>query len=249
RPLLTLTYAQSLDGKIAAAGRRPLRLSGRESMIMTHALRAKHDAILVGVGTVLADDPQLNVRLLPPPAPSASSSGLQHGRVAWPSPLPLILDTHLRLPVSSRLLSNHRAGTGRQPLIFGAALELPHPAHPEMRARKARLSEAGAEVLELPLLETGLSLLHLLQTLHARGITSLMVEGGQRVLSSFLAQGLLDLLVVTVAPVMVGPDGVGFVRETGPARGRVPRLSGVRTQVFGRDAVMALVPEVLEEQR
>ncbi|KZO96351.1 hypothetical protein CALVIDRAFT_113718 [Calocera viscosa TUFC12733] len=308
RPHVTLTYAQSLDGKIAAAHGRPLKLSGRESWMMTHLLRSKHDAILVGVGTVLADDPQLNVRLLPlpPPTPAAAATTTSTSPDAadpstshstspaassitpalapaptWPTPLPLILDTHLRLPPSSLLLRNHTSGTGRQPWVFCAALELPHPAHPELRSRKARLSEQGAEVFELPLLgafalpppslglradvacmrmaETGLSLPSLLAHLHSRGIRSLMVEGGQRVIFSFLSQGLFDLLIVTVAPTLVGPEGVGFARRGvlgGGAAGAVgdigkglgeglgvPRLRSIATEVFGRDAVMAMVPE------
>ncbi|MCB0123506.1 MAG: GTP cyclohydrolase II, partial [Caldilineaceae bacterium] len=90
-PFVTLSYAQSLDGSIAAADGTPLRISGERAMTLTHMLRAAHDAILVGVGTVLADDPQLTVRL-----------------VAGSDPQPILLDTHLRTPVTARCLRNPR---------------------------------------------------------------------------------------------------------------------------------------------
>ena len=91
RPRVTLTYAQSLDGSIAARAGLPLVLSGAASMRYTHQLRAAHDAILVGIGTVLSDDPQLNVRL-----------------VEGPSPRPIILDSELRCPLTARCLEASR---------------------------------------------------------------------------------------------------------------------------------------------
>lgn len=90
-PFVTLTYAQSLDGSIASATGLPLALSGPQAMTLTHALRATHDAILVGIGAVLADDPQLTVRL-----------------VAGPHPQPVVLDSHLRFPPQARLLQHPR---------------------------------------------------------------------------------------------------------------------------------------------
>ena len=85
RPRVTLTYAQSLDGSITARSGAPLSLSGAESLHYTHQLRAAHDAILVGIGTVLSDDPRLDVRL-----------------VTGPSPRPIVLDSELRCPVTAR---------------------------------------------------------------------------------------------------------------------------------------------------
>ncbi|MBK8049220.1 MAG: GTP cyclohydrolase II [Anaerolineales bacterium] len=90
-PFVTISYAQSLDGSIAAATGKPLTLSGRTAMTVTHALRAVHDAILVGVGTVIADDPRLTVRL-----------------VAGPDPQPVVLDSQLRLPPNAQVLNHPR---------------------------------------------------------------------------------------------------------------------------------------------
>jgi len=175
RPLVTLSYAQSLDGSIAARRGSPLRLSGPESMAMTHRLRAAHDGILVGIGTVLADDPRLNVRLA-------------DGR----DPQPVLLDSHLRIPLGARLLS------GSCPPWIAA---LPG-ADPQ---KQAQLEGCGARVLGLPPdQDKRISLPALLGCLAELGIGSLMVEGGARVIASFLSQGLVDHLVLTVAPVIVG---------------------------------------------
>jgi 3,4-dihydroxy 2-butanone 4-phosphate synthase/GTP cyclohydrolase II len=90
-PFVTVSYAQSLDGSIAASSGHPLALSGRTSLTLTHALRSAHDAILVGIGTILADDPRLTVRM-----------------VAGPDPQPVVLDSHLRFPQTARLLDHPR---------------------------------------------------------------------------------------------------------------------------------------------
>lgn len=122
---LTLTYAQSLDGKVAPAPGQQLRLSGETSMTLTHALRQVHDAILVGIGTVLSDDPRLNVRLV---------SG---GR----DPQPVILDSSLRCPVTCQLFT--RAG-GRRPMIFTRPLS-----RPEQLEKKKHMIQLGAQVIEV----------------------------------------------------------------------------------------------------
>lgn len=175
RPLVTLSYAQSLDGSVAAAPGQPLALSGPEAMAFTHQLRAEHDAILVGIGTVLADNPRLTVRL---------ASG--------PDPQPVVLDSQLRLPLDASLLRHPRppwiAATGR--------------ADP---GRQAALETAGARVLRLPADDSGrVNLPALLAALADAGIKTLMVEGGSAVITSFLSARLVDRLVLTLAPRLVG---------------------------------------------
>jgi len=125
RPSVTLSYAQSLDGSIAARSREPLTLSGVESMRMTHQLRAAHDAILVGIGTVLADNPRLTVRLVP-------------GK----SPQPVVLDSHLCLPLNANLLN-------LPPSPWIAALE-----GADLQRRVA-LEARGGRVFHLPADEDG----------------------------------------------------------------------------------------------
>ncbi len=202
RPFVTLTYAQSLDGSIAARRGAPLPLSGPEAMQLTHQLRADHQAILVGIGTVLADDPRLTVRLAP-----------------GTSPQPVIVDSHLRFPLSARLLIE-----GRRPIIAAAATA--------SAARQQALESAGARVVRLPEDAAGkVDLAALLAWLRRQGYASLMVEGGAAIITSFLTQGLVDRLVVTVVPVLVG--GLAAVASL-PQIARL-RQSGLRQ--FGDDVV------------
>ncbi len=185
RPYVTLSYAQSLDGCIAARPGHPLALSCRESQVMTHALRAAHDAILVGIGTVLADDPSLTVRL-----------------VSGANPQPVILDSRLRFPLYAKLLRQN----GLPPWIVTS--------HMADHDRQAALERAGARVFRLPTGPHRLiDLAALLELLGNQGIASLMVEGGAQVITNFLASRQVDQLVITIAPVVVG--GVRVVDSFG----------------------------------
>jgi 3,4-dihydroxy 2-butanone 4-phosphate synthase/GTP cyclohydrolase II len=212
-PFVTLSYAQSLDGSIAAARGEPLALSGPHSMTLTHALRSAHDAILVGVGTVLADDPRLTVRL-----------------VAGPDPQPIVLDTHLRTPVTAGLL-NHPSGLWIATSDAGSA-----KAADLRESAKVRLLEVGTQKdgrIDLP------ALLHELGRL---GIRSVMVEGGAQVLGSFLTEQLAQAAVITVVPRFVGGlPAVGAPKGGGGALfavGRNPALEGVSYTPAGADLVV-----------
>ncbi|GAA5853497.1 hypothetical protein JCM8547_002478 [Rhodosporidiobolus lusitaniae] len=231
KPFLTLTYAQSLDGKIAGPGGKQIRLSGEESMRLTHRLRELHDSILVGVGTVLNDDPQLTARL-PDLLPLAEQ------------PTPVILDTNLRTPPSCKLIANARKGIGRTPTIVCGFYRDGAPQE-EMVAqyvRKTRLEADGAKFVQArrDSSSASVSLPSLLSTpsdptLFGR---SLMVEGGASVITSFLASGLVDLVIVTVAPVLVGAEGVS-VTQPGI---KIPILEHLRTEVYGKDTVFVCKP-------
>ncbi len=175
RPLITLSYAQSIDGSITAVPGQPLALSGPEAMKLTHELRASHDAILVGVGTVLADNPRLTARL---------ASG--------PNPQPVVLDSRLRFPLNAALLSHPR------PPIIAAAC------HADAQLQ-ATLEAAGAKVIRFPAGDGGyVHLPALLEWLLQNGIKSLMVEGGSAVITSFLSARLVDRVIITIAPRFVG---------------------------------------------
>ncbi|KAI0756248.1 bacterial bifunctional deaminase-reductase [Daedaleopsis nitida] len=258
KPFVTLTFAQSLDAKIAGAGGKQLILSGKESMVMTHWMRTLHDAILVGVGTALNDDPQLNTRHLPP-----LPTDYPH---PYRLPRPIILDTHLRTSPECKLLKNFQAGRGRRPWIICARHHTPTVDENIRRQKQNRataLETAGSRVIEVDADNaTGMiSIPSLLAALRADGVRSLMVEGGAQVIGSFLsaAKGasetpsrdnsgfspktaaggkIVDALVVTVAPTLVGDAGVGY----GPCllANVLPKLEHVRTEVFGPDAVSAL---------
>jgi 3,4-dihydroxy 2-butanone 4-phosphate synthase/GTP cyclohydrolase II len=203
RPFVSLTYAQSLDGSITVRRGEPLALSGPASMRLTHRLRARHQAILVGIGTVLADDPQLTVRLVP-----------------GPSPRPVVLDSALRTPSKARLLAG-----GRRPIV---ATTLTGSA-----AQETILSDLGVEVVRLPATETGrIALAPLLAHLRAEGITQLMVEGGAEVITAFLRERLVDRVVLTIAPVLVG--GLNAVKQLPD----LPRLQSPRAHQLGPDIIV-----------
>lgn len=207
RPFVTLSYAQSVDGSITRQRGEPMAISGEESLMLTHQLRASHDAILVGIGTVLADDPRLTVRL-----------------VDGTDPQPIIVDSQLRLPLTARLLNDHP----RKPII--ATTETADS------QKEATLTAVGATVLRLPATTKGqVNLLALLQQLGQRGIKSLMVEGGAGIITSFLAGRLVDRLVITVAPLLVGGlNAVGNLNGHG-----LPQLKNPHSQWLGKDMVLS----------
>lgn len=214
RPSVTLAYAQSLDGCIAAARGTPTRLSGDESMRLTHALRARHDGILVGVGTVLADNPQLSNRLEP-----------------GSSPRPVVLDARLRTPPTARLLCA-LGGAERGALVLCDADEL--SAAEGASGRASALRKAGAVLVPLRRRATrtdatvrgpSLELRAVLEALSTFSMRSVMVEGGCEVLRSFLAAGHVDELCVTTAPVLLA-DGPRFGSDDSGVAARASEPGG-----------------------
>ncbi|KAH9996041.1 dihydrofolate reductase-like domain-containing protein [Russula vinacea] len=247
RPYVTLTFAQSIDAKIAGAGGKQLILSGEESMKMTHWMRTMHDGILIGVGTAVNDNPQLNVRHLPFPAQNTHFQHYHH-------PRPLILDPHLRLSPTCKLIINAAKGVGVAPWVISApppkiegffANEDDGKKLQEWEAHREALQAAGVTVIlvepetlhpDLPPPTSNLPLPAVLRTLHDKGIRSVMVEGGARIIQSFLAERLVDALIVTTAPVLVGGDGVGYSEGFQ----QLPGLKYIHTELLGRDIVVGL---------
>lgn len=177
RPFCTLTYAQSVDGCIAHSPMNAMTLSGKESMAVTHQLRSWHEAILVGIRTVIADNPSLTVRLVP-------------GR----SPQPVVLDSKLRMPLDIKLLKN---GSRRNCWIAST--------HDAEASRQQDLESKGAKVFRFASNPQGwVELEPLLEWMAKMGVKSLMVEGGSRVLTSFIKARLVDQVIITVAPIIVG---------------------------------------------
>ena len=175
-PQVTLSFAQSLDGSIAAQPGRRTVLSGPESMAYTHRLRASHDAILVGIGTVIADNPKLTVRL----APGAH-------------PQPIVLDSALRIPLSCNLIANPV-----MPLWVMCAQDAPAERQHALEgvgAQVLRVNAPGAYHTRWPVL---------LGALAARSVGTLMVEGGARVIASMLTGNAAHRLAVAIAPRLLG---------------------------------------------
>jgi riboflavin-specific deaminase-like protein len=214
-PFVTLSFAQSLDGSITSQPGARTQLSNSHSLRLTHDLRSHHDAILVGVNTVLADDPRLTVRLL-------------EGR----NPRPVILDSRLRMPVDARLLRERRDQTVIVATTTNAC-----------RDKEARLCAAGAQVVRLSLAsDSRVDLSSLLKFLQSQKIGSLMVEGGAQVITSFLAARLVDQLILTICPILMG--GMKGINACGyHGHDSLPPLSNVEYHsLFGDLIVQADLP-------
>jgi diaminohydroxyphosphoribosylaminopyrimidine deaminase / 5-amino-6-(5-phosphoribosylamino)uracil reductase len=212
RPFVTVSYAQSLDGSIAFSSRQPIRLSGPLSTVLTHRLRAGFDAILVGIETVLADNPLLTVRCV-------------EGR----NPQPVVLDTHLRIPVQSNLVQRSDLSSW----VVGGL----NSAHERMDT----LTRAGVTVLPCHLGGDGkIDLQHLMRLLAEKGVNSLMVEGGARVITSFISAGLVDQFVITIAPTLIG--GLPVIDSAGLQPFAQVRLDRVHYQQLGEDLILWAKP-------
>lgn len=213
RPYVTLKLAVSADGKIAAAGRKQVAITGEAANARVHLLRAQNDAILIGIGTAMADDPLLTCRL---PGMEARS------------PARVVLDRALRLSGNSRLIHSARATP-----LWLIASETAEP------AAATKLGAAGAHVFHLPTQDhqPGLDLTAVLHTLSEQGITRLLVEGGAKVASSFLKAGLADEFWLFQGRKDVGSDGLSALEgqklETVIASG----WRADETEMFGDDTL------------
>ncbi|MCM8748430.1 bifunctional diaminohydroxyphosphoribosylaminopyrimidine deaminase/5-amino-6-(5-phosphoribosylamino)uracil reductase RibD [Thermomicrobiaceae bacterium CFH 74404] len=229
-PEVTAKYAMTLDGRIATRSGHSRWITGELARREAHRLRDQHDAVLVGVGTVLADDPLLTVRL---PPEEAGEGGPHH-------PLRVVVDSRARTPATAAML--HPDTPGRTLIACTASA----PAE-----RLAALEAAGAEVLILPGSEGGVDLVALLRALGERGVNRVLVEGGGRLLGRLFDLGLVDQVVAFIAPVLVGG-----CQAPGPVGGRgvatmdqAWRLQGVELCRLGPDVMVAgrlTVPPVSE---
>jgi len=208
RPFVTLSYAQSIDGSIAYRPGRPLALSGKDSLLLTHQLRSIHDSILVGIGTILADDPYLTVR-----------------HINKKSPQPVIVDGRLRFPLDAHALKHHH----HAPWIATS--------EKSDSEREQTLTNSGAKVMRIPSTPDGLiDLTLLLKRLLDLNITSLMVEGGAEIITSFLKLRLVDQLVLTISPVFIG--GMHAIWPLQLDLTNPPILENMSWETYGSDIVL-----------
>jgi diaminohydroxyphosphoribosylaminopyrimidine deaminase/5-amino-6-(5-phosphoribosylamino)uracil reductase len=187
RPEITLKLALSSDGFIGRRGEGQVAITGPVSRSQVHLMRAEADAILVGIGTVLADDPQLTCRL----------PGLEAR-----SPVRVVLDSQLRLPLNSALVKSASAVP-----VWVAASAAAEP------ARRQALMASGCRILATETDCGATALPELLDDLAAQGISTLMVEGGATVASSFLQEGLVDRLALFQGPTTIGSSAGVAVPE------------------------------------
>ncbi|KAJ5587235.1 uncharacterized protein N7459_003000 [Penicillium hispanicum] len=236
-PFTTLTFATSLDSSLALSPGARTVLSGPQSKAMTHYLRSRHDGILVGVGTAIADDPGLNCRI--------SGTGGYGGAELEGQPRPVVIDPSARWDFSdeSKLFQLCRQGRGRAPWIVTALPEPPVE-------KRALLERYGGQFISLKM-NTSDAGQHridwndLLPTLRSCGLRSVMIEGGGQVINSLLeppSLSLIDSVIITIAPTWLGQGGV----VVSPARrfgedGKAvsaARLRNVKWYPFGEDVVL-----------
>ncbi|MFQ3610545.1 MAG: bifunctional diaminohydroxyphosphoribosylaminopyrimidine deaminase/5-amino-6-(5-phosphoribosylamino)uracil reductase RibD [Fimbriimonadales bacterium] len=208
RPLITLKAALSMDGKIACHTGDSKWITGERARRYAHRLRAEHGAVLVGVGTVLKDDPQLTARL----------SGVRN------QPLRVVLDTHLRTPSRAQVLNTQHAPT----VIFCGA---PAPSHADTYC------ERGVEVVAVPTKGGRVDLTAVIDHLIQRKVIGVLVEGGSRVHTALLEARLADRIAFFYAPILIGGqdaptpfEGVGA-----PTVAQAVRVVSVQQRRFGHD--------------
>lgn len=204
KPQVTLCYAQSWDGSITIRPGEALALSGDASMRLTHLLRSLHQGILVGIGTVLADNPQLTVR---------ECEGV--------SPQAIVLDSAVRIPENARLCQRQ----GQKCWVVTSVDQ------PEISRQDIELIRVASSA------ENELDLEQVLAILWQKGVRSVMVEGGAKVINAFIKAGLADAIVLTVAPRLVGGykaiDNLGLSHKA-----ELPRIRPIHTQSLGDDLIM-----------
>lgn len=206
RPEVTLKLAVSVDGMIGRTGEGQVAITGPVARAQVHLMRAASDAILVGIGTALADDPELTCRL----------PGLERR-----SPLRIVLDPHVRLPAGAKL-----ARTARDVPVLVAA-------EPANAARAGALAALGVEFIGVEMADGAIALPELMEDLAARGVSTVMVEGGAETARRFLAEGLVDRIALFTGPGTIGAGGIAspVVRDGIPEG-----FALVRAARYGDDA-------------
>ena len=237
KPNVTLTFATSLDSQLSLAPGVQTALSGPESKAMTHYLRSRHDAILIGVGTAEADDPSLNCRI--------AGVGGYGGDGLEGQPRPVVIDPRGRwqFNAESKVLKLAGEGKGKAPWVFTKA---------PLDVKRARLLQnAGGQNFVTGLEgcpEWRMSWEYVLKALGAEHIRSVMIEGGGAIINDLLAPeniGLVDIVIVTIAPTWLGKGGVQVCPEECVEQGaRLPvaRLTNVKWIPLGEDAVLCGSP-------
>lgn len=217
-PFITAKFAMSLDGKIATANGQSRWISGNEARLEAHRIRGKNDAVMIGIGTALADDPLLTVRNQP--------------KKPNKQPLRIVIDSKGRLPRNSAMFKEQG-----NTLIVTAQIDEKHA---------QSLGGKNIEVLQCPSPDGSVDLVKLLQILGQRDVTSILVEGGPTILGSLLTLGLIDKFIAFVSPVIIGGlkapsamagKGTEVLEEA-------TRLNNVQLKQIGPDVMITGYPRV-----
>jgi diaminohydroxyphosphoribosylaminopyrimidine deaminase/5-amino-6-(5-phosphoribosylamino)uracil reductase len=211
-PFVTLKIAQTLDGKIATASGESKWITGKEAREVGHRLRNTHDAILVGINTVLKDDPALTTRI-------------PGGR----DPIRVIVDTQLRTPLDARVIAQKSSAKTYIATLSGTP-----------KNRFNRFLDAGAEILMAAGTKGQIDLRSLMKMLARFGVTSVLIEGGAEVNASALKSGIVDKVVMFIAPtIMTGRDSLCSIGGISPEKlGHAIRLADVSSRFVGQDLMI-----------
>jgi len=214
-PFVVAKFAMSLDGKIATKTGDSKWITGEETRKYAHGLRYAVDAIMVGINTVLADDPRLTAR---------GCGG--RGGIGKKQPLRLVVDSRGRVPLTARIFE----GPGE------AMVAVASPFDP---AKKDKLVKAGAEIVELPARDGAVDVLELLRLLGSREIVSVLVEGGGKLLGSLFDQKAVDKVLAFISPIIIGGRQAAYVEGNGVENitGAL-RLNRVEIKSFGDDILV-----------
>lgn len=208
-PFVTVKYAQTLDGKIATRTGDSRWISSPSSRRLAHRLRSIHQAVLVGVNTIIQDDPQLNVRL-----------------VKGKNPIRIVVDSRFRSPLQAKAF---KRGTKTMLAVT-----------PKANKRRIRdFEKKGVEILILKKNKTGqVDLEDLLRKLGERNVRSLLVEGGSKIITSFLKQKLVDRMVIVIAPLIIGKGIRGIESVRTRKVGDLASLSSLKIYECGDDVIL-----------
>lgn len=210
RPLVTLKLASTLDGRIATRGGESRWITGEAARRCAHGMRGRHDAVMVGIGTVLADDPDLTCRI-------AGFRSVPMVRV--------VIDSHLRLPFTSRLAATAGA----------APVWVVHRSGADPR-RRAAFASLGVVTIEVAAAPAGVALEAVLAALAQRGLTRVLAEGGAGLAGSLLAGDLVDRLAWFHSAAVMGGDGWPAVQGMGIEKlAGMPRLARLSGRALGAD--------------
>ncbi len=210
RPLIRLKLASTLDGRIATKTKESQWLTGEAARRAAHAMRGRHDGVLVGVGTVLSDDPELTCRI----------EGFRKTPL-----IRIVVDSHLRTPLMSKLVRTASANP----------LWLLHRNGADP-ARKTALEQAGVKLYELPVSPAGVDLPQAMKLLARLGLTRILAEGGGTLAAGLLRENLVDRLAWFHAPGIIGGDGWPSAQAFGVTTiASMPRFSPVAQERWGED--------------
>ena len=210
RPLLRLKLASTLDGKIATRTKASQWLTGEAARRAAHAMRGRHDAVLIGVGTVLSDDPELTCRI----------DGFRSAPLVR-----IVVDSHLRIPLLSKLVSS-----ARQTPVWLLHRDGADPVH------KHALENAGVRLIEVLGGAAGVDLPAALQALAKAGLTRILAEGGASLAAALLRDNLVDRLAWFHAPGIIGADGWPAAQAFGVAQlSDMPRFMPLSREQWGDD--------------